>query len=385
MNPWWLRPPADEPAGDEKPTGPGQGQGPGQETQADDARADRRRESTTGDASQDVPAPAPRKQGGQRPARRRSRKGQTRRTGREGGDIAPAPTSERTGGRRQSRPPSESPGAKKEVVAGKGSRESTGGTAGSNTQTPLEERRLAVICDLENITLGLRQSGAGDFDIELVLQRLLDKGRIDIKRAYADWERHRGGKQSFHKAGMELIDLPPRQPSGRSGAEIRIAVDAMELCYSKQHLDTFVLISGDGDLTPLVFKLKGNDKRVIGLGPLDSSSPVLVESCDEFLFYEDVRRQAQQPPQLGEVEEGQVEVMTMLVEAVQAMMRENQQILWGSVIKQTMQRKHPSFNESHFGYSSFSKLLQEAEAAGVIKLRKDQRSGSYVVTGFARI
>ena len=242
-----------------------------------------------------------------------------------------------------------------------------------------------MICDLESATLGVRESDVEPFDIDLVLERLLDKGKIIVKKAYADWERHREAKSGFHQAGMELIDIPKMQLSGKSGADIRIAVDAMELCYSKQHLDTFVLISGDGGLTPLVSKLKANNKHVIGVGSADSASQVLIENCDEYLFYEDVHRQAAEPPKLERAEEGRVEAFKLLVEAIQALMRENQQILWGSVVKQAIQRKHPSFNESHHGYSSFSKMLEEAEVAGVIKLRKDQRSGSYVVTGLGQI
>jgi len=230
----------------------------------------------------------------------------------------------------------------------------------------------------------MRVSDSGCFEIDVVLERLLDKGKIIVKKAYADWGRYREGKRDFHQAGMELIEIPQMEVAGKSRADIRIAVDAMELCYSKQHLDTFVLISGDGDLTPLVGKLKSNNKHVIGVGSSDSASPVLIENCDEYLFYEDVRRQAAAPPKLGKAEAGQVEAFTLLVEAIEALMRENQQILWGSVVKQTIQRKHPSFNESRYGYSSFSKLLEEAETAGVIRLRKDQKSGSYVVTGFGR-
>jgi len=243
---------------------------------------------------------------------------------------------------------------------------------------------MAVICDLESAALGVRESGVGQFDVDLVLERLLDKGKIVVKRAYADWDRHREVKRSFHQAGVELIDIPQTQQLGKSGVDIRIAVDTMELCYSKQHLDTFVLISGDGYLTPLVAKLGANNKHVIGVGSSESASKVLIDNCDEYLFYEDVRREAEEPPKLGRAEESQVEAFTLLVEAIQALMRENQQVLWGSVVKQTIQRKHPSFNESHHGYSSFSKMLEEAEVAGVIKLRKDQKSGSYVVTGFGQ-
>ena len=241
-----------------------------------------------------------------------------------------------------------------------------------------------MICDLESAILGVRDSGAGRFDIDLVLERLLDKGKVIVKRAYADWDRHREVKQGFHQAGLELIDIPQMQLSGKRGADIRLAVDTMELCYSKQHLDTFVLISGDGDLTPLVAKLKSNNKHVIGVGSSESASRALIDSCDQYFFIEDLWRQAEQPPSLGTAEEGQIEAFTLLVEAIQALMRENQQILWGSVVKQAIQRQHPSFNESHHGYSSFSKMLEEAESAGIVRLRRDENSGSYVITGFGQ-
>jgi len=271
----------------------------------------------------------------------------------------------------------------KTAVSG-GPRDETEVAARPQARPSLEDRRLAVICDLESIALGEPETGTGHFDIGLVLERLLDKGKIIIKRAYADWERQREVKGSFHQAGMELFDIPRRQHSGTSEADIKIAVDAMELCFSKQHLDTFVLISGDGDLTPLVAKLRGNNKHVIGVGSRGSSSQVLIDNCDEFLFYEDMLRQAQEPPQPGESNEDRAEVFTLMVEAIEALMRENHQILWGSVIKQAIQRQHPSFKESRYGFSSFSKVLEEAEENGIIKLKKDQRSGSYVVTGFAR-
>ena len=241
-----------------------------------------------------------------------------------------------------------------------------------------------MICDLESTALGLRDTDGGHLDIDLVLERLLDKGKIIIRRAYADWERHRDSKRSFHQAGIELIDVPQESVPGRGGADIRIAVDTMELSYAKQHLDTFVLISGNGDLTPLVTKLKGNNKHVIGIGCEGAAAQVLIESCDEYLFYDDLRRASQRPPRLGELGENREEAFTLLVEAIQVLMRENQQTLWGSVIKQTIQRKHPQFHESHYGYASFSRMLERAQEEGILELRKDERSGSYVVTGFGQ-
>ena len=253
--------------------------------------------------------------------------------------------------------------------------------AGSQDRPPLEDRRLAVVCDLESVALGLRQSGSGHFDVGSVLERLQDKGKIIIKKAYADWDRHRAEKPALHQAGMELIDVPQGQIAGKSGADVRIAVDCMELCYSKQHLDTFVLISADGGLTPLVAKLKANNKHVVGVGPEAAAPRTLIDSCDEYLSFDTIRTTAAVPPPEN-LEEGQAEIYAYLVEAIQTLMQENQEILWGSVVKQAIQRQHPSFDESRHGYSSFSKLLEDAEKAGVLGLRRDQRSGSYVVTGF---
>lgn len=379
MSPWWLRPPADELAGDEGPKSPEKNREPGNEVPAHGSRIEPGEKGTS-------PAEPP-VRSGQRTSRRRSQRGgQARRGSREGAEATPSPATSRPRRRgRRSSPASKNGGAEPKGGVSGGSTIEPDFTAKSQDRPLLEDGRLAVICDLESATLGVRESDVEPFDIDLVLERLLDKGKIIVKKAYADWERHREAKSGFHQAGMELIDIPKMQLSGKSGADIRIAVDAMELCYSKQHLDTFVLISGDGGLTPLVSKLKANNKHVIGVGSADSASQVLIENCDEYLFYEDVHRQAAEPPKLERAEEGRVEAFKLLVEAIQALMRENQQILWGSVVKQAIQRKHPSFNESHHGYSSFSKMLEEAEVAGVIKLRKDQRSGSYVVTGLGQI
>ena len=162
-----------------------------------------------------------------------------------------------------------------------------------------------------------------------------------------------------------------------------MVVDAMDLSYSKEHLDTFVLLSGDSDFSPLVSKLKENNKRVIGIGVKNSSSSLLIDNCDEFLFYEDIWREQQQGPQIEGITKKQGEAFNLMTDAIQALMRENKDVLWGSMIKQTMKRKKPSFNESYFGYSTFSELLQDAEKKGLIKLRKDQRSGSLIVTGLA--
>jgi uncharacterized LabA/DUF88 family protein len=239
---------------------------------------------------------------------------------------------------------------------------------------------MALFCDLENIAIGLRESDLEHFDLHVVLARLLEKGRIIVKRAYADWGRFSEFKRPFHQSGVELIDIPEKYHSGKNSAEIKLAVDAMELCYSKEHLDIFVLLSGDGDLFPLVSKLKENNKHVIGVGIESTAARILTDTCDEYLFYEDLWREAGITPTLEGLEDRRAEAMTLMMDAIQALMRENKDVLWGSMIKQTMQRKQPSFSEGHYGYSAFSELLEDAERQKLIALERDRRSGSYVVT-----
>ena len=230
----------------------------------------------------------------------------------------------------------------------------------------------------------MRDSESKKFDINLVLERLVEKGKIIVKRAYADWERYSEFKLPFHEAAIELIDIPQRRYTGKNSADIRMVVDAMDLSYSKEHLDTFVLVSGDSDFSPLVSKLKENDKYVIGIGVKNSSSNLLIDNCDEFIFYEDVWRDQQKGPALTGLPKKKSEVFQLLTESILALQRENKDVLWGSMIKQTMKRKKPSFNEGYYGYSTFSELLQDAERNGLLKLRKDERSGSWVVMGFAK-
>lgn len=251
-------------------------------------------------------------------------------------------------------------------------------------QVAEEERKIALFCDLENVALGVRDSESKKFDINLVLERLVEKGKIIVKRAYADWERYSEFKIPFHEAAIELIDIPQRRYTGKNSADIKMVVDAMDLSYSKEHLDTFVLLSGDSDFSPLVSKLKENNKYVIGIGVKNSSSNLLIDNCDEFIFYEDVWRDQQKGPEITGLTKKKAEVFTMLTESILALQRENKDVLWGSMIKQTMKRKKPSFNEGYYGYSTFSELLQDAERNGLVKLRKDERSGSWVVVGFAK-
>jgi uncharacterized protein (TIGR00288 family) len=247
-----------------------------------------------------------------------------------------------------------------------------------------EERKIAMFCDLENVALGVRDSEIKKFDIHLVLERLVEKGKIIVKRAYADWDRYSEFKQAFHEAAIELIEIPQRRYTGKNSADIKMVVDAMDLCYAKEHLDTFVLLSGDSDFSPLVSKLKENNKYVIGVGVKNSSSNLLIDNCDEFIFYEDIWREQQKGPELTGLTKKKAEVFTLMTESIVALQRENKDVLWGSMVKQTMQRKKPSFNEGYYGYSTFSELLQDAERHGIVKLRKDERSGSWVVTGFPK-
>ncbi len=247
-----------------------------------------------------------------------------------------------------------------------------------------DERKIALLCDLENVALGVRDSDIKKFDINLILARILEKGKVIVKKAYADWERYSEFKRACHEAGIELIDIPQKRYSGKNSADIKMAVDAMEICYAKDHLDTFVLLSGDSDFTPLVTKLKENNKQVIGIGVKNSSAKLLIDNCDEFIFYEDVWRdtQKQKPVVKAGMNKQKSEVMNYMIDAIKALVRENKDVLWGSMIKQTMQRKRPSFNESYYGFSTFSELLEEAEKQKIVKIKKDQRSGTYIVTSF---
>ncbi len=247
---------------------------------------------------------------------------------------------------------------------------------------PLEDHKIALFIDFENIALGVRDTSYKTFDIQLVLARLLEKGKVVARRAYADWDRYGTYKRPFHEAGIELIDIPLKAYSGKNSADIRMVVDALDLCYAKEHVTTFALVSGDSDFSPLVGKLRENDKYVIGLGVKNSTSELLVSSCDEFVFYEDLIRAVQDVPPLEGLPKKQRECFALLADSIKALMRDGKEVLWGSMIKQTMQRKRPEFNEEYFGYSAFSALLEDAEKHHVVTLRRDQRSGTYVVTGF---
>jgi uncharacterized LabA/DUF88 family protein len=247
---------------------------------------------------------------------------------------------------------------------------------------PLEEHKIALFIDFENIALGVRDTNYKTFEIQLVLARLLEKGKVVARRAYADWERYGAYKRPFHEAGIELIDIPLKAYSGKNSADIRMVVDALDLCYAKEHVTTFALVSGDSDFSSLVSKLRENDKYVIGLGVKNSTSELLVASCDEFVFYEDLIRSVQEAPPLTGLPKKQRECFALLSDSIKALMRDGKDVLWGSMIKQAMKRKKPEFNEEYYGYSTFSGLLEDAEKHQIIKLRRDQRSGTYVVVGF---
>jgi uncharacterized protein (TIGR00288 family) len=247
------------------------------------------------------------------------------------------------------------------------------------------ERTLAVFIDFENLALGFRGKKDKRFEIQKVLERLVEKGKIIVKKAYADWIDFAEYKKILHESAIELIEIPKRSVSGKNSADIRLCVDSLDLCYSKEHIDTFVIVSGDSDFSPLVSKLKENGKHVIGLGMKESSSHLLINNCDEFIYYEDLERPIGTPPKIEQdLPETKKEAFQLLVDSVVALIRENKEVLWASMVKETMKRKKPSFNEPYHGYRTFSDLLQDAEDKGIIRLRTDARSGTFVVVGFGK-
>jgi uncharacterized protein (TIGR00288 family) len=245
------------------------------------------------------------------------------------------------------------------------------------------DRSLAVLIDFENLALGFPPRSKSAFDIHRVLDRLLEKGKVVAKVAYADWSRFDKYKEALHGAGIELIEIPRRKTSGKNSADIRLVVDAMDLSYSKEHIDTFVIVSGDSDFSPLVGKLKENGKSVIGLGMRESTSKLLADNCDEFIYYEDlggpsvpVSSAVGSPKISGEKQE----LYGLLFDSIRALQREGYDLLLASRIKETMKRKSPAFSENAYGFRSFSELLEEAEDGGFVDLRLDEPSGTLVVT-----
>ena len=265
---------------------------------------------------------------------------------------------------------------------------------------------LAVFCDFENVALGVRDANLKKFDIRPVIERLLLKGSIVAKKAYCDWDRYKEFKATMHEAAFELIEIPHARQSGKNSADIRMVVDALDLCYTKEHIDTFVIISGDSDFSPLVSKLRENAKSVIGVGVKNSTSDLLVNNCDEFIFYDDLvaerrsprRRQRgkgrdkggvttpkDQPAPAAAPDPAQaaIDLVLQTAEAIYAE-RGDRAKLWGSMIKQTLKRRRPGFNESAFGFGSFNDLLEEAQTRGLLSLERDERSGGYVIGQISR-
>jgi uncharacterized protein (TIGR00288 family) len=251
------------------------------------------------------------------------------------------------------------------------------------SRSSMNESKIALFIDFENIAIGVTDAKYKKFEVALLLERLLEKGKIVVKRAYSDWDKFPDYKRELHEAAIELIEIPGRVYSGKNSADIRMVVDAMDMAWSKDHINIFVVASGDSDFSPLVSKLKENDKHVIGVGVKNSSSDLLIDNCDEFIFYEDLVR-GTKAPNVAFKDKKQGEVFKLLIDSIKALMRENKEILWGSMIKQTMQRKKPTFNEEYYGYNTFSDLLEDAQKNDIIKIKKDVKSGSYVITGFAQ-
>jgi uncharacterized protein (TIGR00288 family) len=250
-----------------------------------------------------------------------------------------------------------------------------------------EEPLIAVFVDFENLALGVRDMKSGGFQIQLILKRLLEKGRIVYKRAYCDWSKYRDAVREFHGNGIELIDIPHSRMSGKNSADIRMVVDALDLCYSKQHIDVFGLISGDSDFSPLVSKLKENNKRVIGCGVKSSTSDLLIANCDEFIYYDDLIRVAQKPkapPSPGAEpkdrdKDKRAEATERLLEVLQSL-QQDYDTVWGSMLKQAIRRVFPGFNEGYYGYRSFSELLEDVADRGLINLDYDETRGNYEIS-----
>jgi uncharacterized protein (TIGR00288 family) len=242
----------------------------------------------------------------------------------------------------------------------------------------------AVFVDFENLALGVEQDKKGRFEIELVLKRLLERGRIVFKRAYCDWSRFQNFMREFHMQGFEMVDIPGSKVSGKNSADIRMVVDAIDLCYSKSHIDTFVLVTGDSDFSPLVSKLKENNKRVLGCGVRSSTSDLLANNCDEFIFYDDLirvqkRTQTRQKPKKESTDSRKQEAFDRLVATVSSLETDYDPV-WGSLVKQTVKRVYPGFNESYYGYRTFAELLEDAANEGAIKLELDPQRGNYRVS-----
>ncbi|MGD2083286.1 MAG: NYN domain-containing protein [Chromatiales bacterium] len=260
-------------------------------------------------------------------------------------------------------------------------------------------QNMAVFCDFENVALGVRDARYAAFNIQKVLERLLLKGNIVVKKAYCDWDRYKEFKAAMHEAAFELIEIPHVRQTGKNSADIRMVVDALDLCYTKSHVDTFVVVSGDSDFSPLVSKLRENNKIVIGVGVKQSTSDLLIANCDEFIFYDDLVREsekqrrtkkkatkksAKKTPAQAE-EEKQQEALDLVLSTVEDLFEERgeEEKVWGSMVKQALKRRKPGFNESYHGFKTFGRLLEEAGKRKLLDLEHDEKSGGYIIKGFA--
>lgn len=292
------------------------------------------------------------------------------------------------------------------------------------SDSPDSAPNLAIFCDYENVAIGVRDAKFDQFDIDMVLERLLDKGKVVVKKAYADWERFKSAKRAMHEAAFEMIEIPHVSYSGKNSADIRLVVDALDLCHTKLHIDYFVIISGDSDFSPLVSKLRENNKVVIGLGVKNSSSDLLIDNCDEFIYYDDLvrgRRSARAQAKKKQRPKARVEEkrpspspapapaaqpepapaangggaqpaeddearrqegLDHLLDVVEALFEDRDTHLWGSMVKQVLKRRRPNFSERFHGYRTFTEMLEDAERRGLLELSKDERSGGYIITSF---
>ena len=241
------------------------------------------------------------------------------------------------------------------------------------------DNNIALFIDLENLALGARDAKYKTVNFYKIMERLVEKGKIVFKRAYCDFEHYGEYRRPLHEVGCELVEIPGRKTDGKNSADIRMVVDAMDLCFAKEHINVFVIASGDSDFSPLVSKLKENNKYVIGLGVKNSTSNLLIENCDEFIFYEDIERGTDRVLALDKLPKKKQQVFSLLIESYKALVRENHEVIWSSMLKQTMKRKLPQFNEEFYGYTSFSKLLEDAQRQKIITMTRDSRSGSYII------
>jgi uncharacterized LabA/DUF88 family protein len=282
------------------------------------------------------------------------------------------------------------------IMAVTGRRHITSG--GSDMAGFQEAENMALFCDFENIAIGVRDAKYAQFDIKKVLERLLLKGSIVVKKAYCDWERYKDFKGPMHEAAFELIEIPHVRMSGKNSADIRMVVDALDLCYTKSHVKTFVIISGDSDFSPLVSKLRENNKTVIGVGVKNSTSDLLISNCDEFIYYDDLVREQESKKETKKKSVAKAspatakktpktqddkaqEALDLVMETIEALIAERSEgeKIWGSMVKQALKRRQPGFNESYYGFRSFNELLEEAQTRQLVELERDEKSGGYVV------